>query len=319
MSRSLPTLLVLASAAGGGDAGASPDREVIPARRIERTLELAQGWTEVEGSSVMRRSSSVFGSSGQLEPLVAGPWVDLGAEVRARHGWDARTEVFGWASLSFGRMGGERWSGGPGAFGAGVVRALVQRDAPLRSAVASAWVSGPPDAGDRAPTIGVVAPGTFAVPGLGGWGGGLGLAAKRELAPLSIEGAVAWSGRGPSGRPLEVAGRGGAATGYRLGDALLASGTVTAQIGPLAPFVAASGARRGPLRLRESEGLMRVDGTSTLLASAQVGVEVHATRAFDIRASRSVDAAGAGSGLIPLAGGAGLAGRGYAVQVAGRF
>jgi hypothetical protein len=319
MTRWRPAVFVALVVAVAGVARAAPDREVLPARRIERTLELPGGWTEIEAVGARSRSSRAFGVSGQGAPLLAGPWLDLGVEVRARHGWDARTEIFGWSTLGYGRIADEPWSGGAGTTGAGLVRALVQRDAPLRSVVVSGWVSGPPAAGERAPRVGAIEPGTAAVPALGGWGGGVGVAAKREIAPLSVEGSARWIGRGPARRAVEVAGQPGEATGYRLGDTIEAGATLAGQLGPFAPFATFNAMRMGPLRLRGPGGMARSEGTNSLIATARLGIEVHATRAFDVRGSSVVDLAGSGASLAPLVDGGGLVRRGCEVGVAGRF
>ena len=301
---------------GSPSSAGAPIREVIPARGIERALELADGWSSVEAGLTLRRADALRDPDGGRVRL-DDRWREREVRVGWRYGASRRIEVGLVASALVSASGSTGWHAGPGALTASVRGALVDRDAPRRSVVLDVGVQATP--ARRGAALGGVPEEGVPVAGPTPLAASVGVAAKLETAPLAWTGSLGARVRVPG--PIAAVDDPSSRTLASGGHAVQARGGAAVQLGPAQPWTELDATWTAPLALgTASPGAPRevLEGSSGLAAGLRVGLDLHALRTLDLRFFADRQLLGHGPGLAPVAGAGALVERGVGVELVGR-
>lgn len=310
--------------------GGAADREVVPGREIERPVHLAEGWTEVQLRGAHHRSRRVWSSGFEGERIDGARWEGESLHLAVRHGLRDNVELRGAAELH--RAGLRQDASHAATYGMGDLviglrYALLGVEPPLSSVAVELDLRSPP-----APPSPTWAAGQLHREGAarfatGTWSTRLGVIARRQLSPFSLTGHLSWHQRLPGQVSLSTESRGslswlqpGSGADLRAAAALQLSPFVLhaeARGGYLLP--ARAGTASGRLGLWSDGDAARIEGSEGWWLEASLGLQLHVTRALDLRAAFHRSLAGPGPALVPLISSRGLDFRRWELAVDHRF
>lgn len=302
------------SAAHAEPFGPKSSREVMPAREIERPLDLPRGWSEFELSHDVKMATGAWGSDGSIDPFEDARWTYHTTNIRWTYGVSRRSDMQWDIPFITGHLRNDKLGTNTTAISLGDIRfryryRLYETEAPLTSVIAEGELKGP--SGRETPGSYQGGPNQIStfVNSTGTWDAYLGIAAKRQVGPLAFTGRLGYQRRfsGLAGFLVETEqnqflGR------FKPGDRITAEVDVTGQVGPVALSLRPRFRNRASTRVgvtadtwyNPGADLKKVEGSNGNELDLGAQLTLNATRGFDVHLRGNLPLMGEDLQFFPL-------------------
>lgn len=295
--------------------GPKSSREVMPAREVERPLDMPRGWSEFTFGHSAKFGNGKWTADGQSESFEHAKWTWHTTLVRWRYGMTRRSDIqwdlpFHYGVLVNDELGTNLRSGNLGDIRLTYRYRLYEaEEAPMTAVVVESSIKGP---------TGRETPGTYRggpdqmstiITSSGSWDVYLGAAARRQVGPSRFTARLGYMRRfsGLTQFVVETdndqfAGR------FKPGDRLQASIEAMAQVGPVALGVAPSFAYRAATKagvtssnwINPGSSLVAYEGSDGVEVDLGVTLLVNVTRGFDFMVNANLPLMGEDLQFFPL-------------------
>lgn len=306
---------LVAEPAQAGLFGPKSSREVMPAREVERPLDLPRGWSEFTLSHDVKLGTGGWSPDGQVVPFEHASWTWHTSLLRWRFGLTRRSDIQWDLPFHVGRLTNDELGTNLTAGNLGDIRFTYRyrlyeaEDAPMTAVVVEASLEGP---------TGRETPGTYRggpqqmstiLTTSGSWDAYLGVAARRQVGPLRFTGRAGYMRRFSGLTQFVVEIENGQFAGrFKPGDRVQASVEVLGQIGPVAVAASPRFAYRAATKAGVTSNTWYNPGSEMTAYPNSDGIEldldaniiVNATRGFDIILQGSLPLVGEDLQFFPL-------------------
>lgn len=294
--------------------GPKSSREVMPAREVERPLDMPRGWSEFTFGHKAKIGTGRFDSDGSIVPFEDTSWTYHTSLLRWRFGLSRRVDIQWDIPFHVGRLvndelGTNLTSGAVGDISFTYRYRLFEKDAPMNAVVLEGMVEGP---------TGRETPGTYRggpaqmsqiVTTSGSWDVYGGIAARQQVGPFRFTERAGYMRRFSSLTQFVVetdndqfAGR------FKPGDRFQVSGEALVQLGPVAIAAGPRLAIRGPTKAgvttdswwNPGKDLRAYEGSGGLETYIDASLTLNATRGFDVMLQGTLPVVGEDLMFFPL-------------------
>ncbi|MFK7926758.1 MAG: hypothetical protein AB8H79_01105 [Myxococcota bacterium] len=317
--RSLCSLLLLAGLAGATSAHAEPfgpksSRETMPAREVERPLDLPRGWSEFELSHDYKMGTGAWSPDGDVVPFEDAQWNYHTTNLRWTYGLARRADIQWDIPFITGNLKNDKLGTNITGISLGDIRfryryRLYESEAPLTSVIAEAEIKGP--TGRETPGSYQGGPNQIStfVTSTGTWDLYLGAAAKRQVGPLAFVGRLGYQRRfsGLAGFLVETEqnqflGR------LKPGDRIIAELEATGQVGPVSLTLSPRFRNRAATKtgvtaknwFNPGADLVKTEGSGGNELDVGARLTVNVTRGFDLHLRGNLPLMGQDLQFFPL-------------------
>jgi len=306
---------IFASApAQAGLFGPKASREVMPAREVERPLDLPRGWSEFTFGHKVKLASGRWTADGTSVPFESASWTWHTSLVSWRYGLTRRSDIQWDVPFHVGRLvnedlGTDLTSGNVGDIRFWYRYRLYEEEAPMTAVVVEAFIEGPTGRETPGTQRGGPSQMSTIVTTSSSWDVYAGLAARRQLGPLRFTARAGYMRRFSSLSQYVVeveedqfAGR------FKPGDRIQGSIEVLGQVGPVALAAQPRFAWRDETKAgvttnswwNPGKELQPFEGSDGIEVDLDMQLTVNATRGFDVHLQGSLPLVGEDLQFFPL-------------------
>lgn len=295
--------------------GPKSSREVMPAREIERPLDMPRAWSEFTLGHTVKLGTGAWSPDGEVEPFENARWTYHTTLIRWRYGLARRSEMAWDVPIHVGNLkndvlGTNTTSASVGDIRFRYIYQLYESDeAPMTSAVVEAELKGP--TGRETPGTYVGGPNQVSnfIFSTGTWDFYLGVAGKKQVGPAAFTGRLGYQRRFSGNTQFVVETTENQFVGrFKPGDRLVGEIEAMGQLGPVALALRPTFMLRGPTKMgvtaknwfNPGQDLVAIEDSDGWSLDLNGQLTLNATRGFDVHLQGSFPLRGEDLQLFPL-------------------
>lgn len=288
-------------------------RETLPAREMERPLNMPRGWLEFGLAADVKTADGYWSENGEAVDFASASWLYTTESLAVRYGIARRGELFWtfrthYAQLSNPDLGTDITTFGIGDPTFGYALDLFQRQAPTTDLIAYVKYKAPAANESPGNYTGQANSFTSIVLTTGTPDLTLGLRGKQQVGPAAVTLGVAYMNRFSNTVQWLVETENSQFNArIKPGNQVISDAELLLQLGPVAPYAVGTLVMRDPTRIGQtSEGLFgdrnldEVEGSGGWSLDLKPGAIVHITRGLDLDLAVSLPMRGEDLQFFPI-------------------